>query len=119
MTYDEAMLRYGSDKPDLRFGLEIADLGHVFEGTEFGVFRGVLASGKLARAGVKDTGFEVEAFTRPMPDLAINGGVTYANARNRHNLVGADGAPLSNALWQLSGRQISNAPRWTWLLKSQ
>jgi len=65
------------------------------------------------RAGVKDTGFEIEAFTRPMRDLAVNGGVTYADVRYRHNLVGADGAPLSNALWQLPGRQISNAPKWT------
>ena len=65
------------------------------------------------RAGVKDTGFEIEAFTRPMRDLAINGGLTYANVRYRDNLVGADGEPLSNALWQLPGRQISNAPKWT------
>jgi iron complex outermembrane recepter protein len=65
------------------------------------------------RAGVKDTGFEIEAFTHPLRDLAVNGGVTYANVRYRDNLVGADGKPLSNALWQLPGRQISNAPKWT------
>jgi outer membrane receptor protein involved in Fe transport len=65
------------------------------------------------RAGVSDTGFEIEAFTHPMRDLAINGGVTYADVRYRDNLVGAHGAPLSNALWQLPGRQISNAPKWT------
>jgi outer membrane receptor protein involved in Fe transport len=65
------------------------------------------------RAGVKNTGFELEAFTRPMPNLAINGGVTMANTKYRDNLVGADGKPLSNALWQLPGRQISNAPKWT------
>jgi outer membrane receptor protein involved in Fe transport len=65
------------------------------------------------RPGVKDQGFEIEAFTHPMRDLAINGGVTYADVKYRHNLVGADGKPLSNALWQLPGRQISNAPKWT------
>jgi outer membrane receptor protein involved in Fe transport len=65
------------------------------------------------RAGVKDTGFEVEAFMRPVREVAINAGVTYSNARYRGNLVGADGKPLSNALWQLPGRQISNAPKWT------
>jgi outer membrane receptor protein involved in Fe transport len=65
------------------------------------------------RAGVKDTGVEIEAFTHPMPDLAINAGVTYSNVKYRDNLVGADGKPLSNALWQLPGRQISNAPKWT------
>jgi outer membrane receptor protein involved in Fe transport len=65
------------------------------------------------RAGVKDTGVELEAFTRPLRDLAVNAGVTYANVRYRDNLVGAEGKPLSNALWQLPGRQISNAPKWT------
>ena len=65
------------------------------------------------RAGVKDTGVEVEAFTRPMRDLSVNAGVTYSNVRYRDNLVGAGGKPLSNALWQLPGRQISNAPKWT------
>jgi outer membrane receptor protein involved in Fe transport len=65
------------------------------------------------RAGVKNTGFEIEAFTRPLRDLSVNAGVTYSNVRYRDNLVGADGKPLSNALWQLPGRQISNAPKWT------
>jgi aspartyl-tRNA synthetase len=38
MTWDEAQLRYGSDKPDLRFGLEIEDATEVTRGSEFGVF---------------------------------------------------------------------------------
>jgi aspartyl-tRNA synthetase len=38
MTWDEAQLRYGSDKPDLRFGLEIQDATEVTRGSEFGVF---------------------------------------------------------------------------------
>jgi aspartyl-tRNA synthetase len=45
MTYDEAMRRYGSDKPDTRYGLELVDLGTVFAGTELAVFRRVLDSG--------------------------------------------------------------------------
>ena len=65
------------------------------------------------RAGVKNTGFELEAFTRPMRNVSVNGGVTMADTKYRDNLVGADGKPLSNALWQLPGRQISNAPKWT------
>jgi aspartyl-tRNA synthetase len=38
LPYDEAMLRFGSDKPDLRFGMEIEDATEVTRGSEFGVF---------------------------------------------------------------------------------
>jgi aspartyl-tRNA synthetase len=40
MSFDEAMRRYGTDKPDLRFGLEIEDATEVTRGSEFGVFAG-------------------------------------------------------------------------------
>jgi aspartyl-tRNA synthetase len=40
MGYAEAMLRYGSDKPDVRFGLEIEDATEITRGSEFGVFAG-------------------------------------------------------------------------------
>ena len=43
MPYDEAMLRYGTDKPDLRFGLEIEDATEVTRGSEFKVFAGAEA----------------------------------------------------------------------------
>ena len=49
VTYDEAMLRYGSDKPDRRPGMEIHDLGEVFAGSEFKVFAGALESGGVVR----------------------------------------------------------------------
>lgn len=39
MTYHEAMDKYGSDKPDLRFGLELQDLSEIFKNTEFSVFK--------------------------------------------------------------------------------
>jgi iron complex outermembrane recepter protein len=63
--------------------------------------------------GVVSQGFELEAFTRPMPHVQWNAGLVMADTRYRNNLVGADGKPLTNALFQLPGRQISNAPKWT------
>ena len=45
LNYTDALLRYGTDKPDLRYGLEIVDLGDLAVQTDFKVFRGVLESG--------------------------------------------------------------------------
>lgn len=50
MSWQEAMDRFGTDKPDLRFGMEITDLSAVLAGTEFGVFAGVLQTGGTVRA---------------------------------------------------------------------
>ncbi len=44
LSYQDAMTRYGSDKPDIRFGFELKSLNHVFENTEFKVFSDALAS---------------------------------------------------------------------------
>jgi aspartyl-tRNA synthetase len=45
LTFQEAMDRFGNDKPDMRFGLELKDLSDLFAGTEFGVFAQTLAGG--------------------------------------------------------------------------
>ena len=50
MPWDEAMGRFGSDKPDTRFGLEIQDVTEVFKGTEFKPFAAVLEAGGTIRA---------------------------------------------------------------------
>jgi aspartyl-tRNA synthetase len=50
MGYDEAMLRYGSDRPDTRFGLEIEDVSDAVRGSDFKVFASVLGSAGVVRA---------------------------------------------------------------------
>ena len=50
VPYDEVMLRYGSDRPDRRIGVEIHDLSEVFRGSAFKVFGGAIESGGVVRA---------------------------------------------------------------------
>ena len=50
MPYSEAMSRFGSDKPDTRFGLELVDLSGILAKCEFKVFGGALAAGGSVRA---------------------------------------------------------------------
>ncbi len=50
VTYREAMERYGSDKPDRRFGMELKNLSNIFENSEFKAFSDVVKSGGSVRA---------------------------------------------------------------------
>lgn len=50
LSYDEAMDKYGSDKPDLRFGMEMFDLSDAVRGSDFKVFENVLAAGGKVKA---------------------------------------------------------------------
>ena len=50
ITYKEAMERFGSDKPDTRFGLELQNLSDILNSTEFAVFKGALEAGGSVRA---------------------------------------------------------------------
>jgi aspartyl-tRNA synthetase len=50
LGYAEAMAKYGSDKPDLRFGLEIVDVTDIANESEFGVFKNAIAAGSIVRA---------------------------------------------------------------------
>ena len=49
MTWQEAMDRYGSDKPDIRFGMELCDVTEVVKGCEFAVFKGAIENGGSVR----------------------------------------------------------------------
>src|SRR2546422_1505804 len=50
LTYREAVSRYGSDKPDRRFGMELVDLGEIFRQSSFKVFRSALDAGGVVKA---------------------------------------------------------------------
>lgn len=70
LTYKEAMNRYGSDKPDTRFGLELKDVSDIVAGTEFTVFSSVIKKGGSVRAiNVKGA---VEKFARREIDSLVD-----------------------------------------------
>ena len=50
MPYKEALLRFGSDKPDMRFGMEISDITEIFKNTAFKVFETIVKEGGAIRA---------------------------------------------------------------------
>ncbi|CAN7190640.1 MULTISPECIES: aspartate--tRNA ligase [Bacillaceae] len=56
MTYNEAMSRYGSDKPDTRFGMELKDVSEIVKDSDFKVFTGAVASGGQVKAIVVKDG---------------------------------------------------------------
>ncbi|MGI8668424.1 MAG: aspartate--tRNA ligase [Aridibacter sp.] len=58
MTYAEAMLRYGVDKPDVRFGMELQDLSENFSDTDFAPFKSVLENGGQIKCIVAKNGAE-------------------------------------------------------------
>jgi aspartyl-tRNA synthetase len=69
LPYAEAIARYGSDKPDLRFGLEIVDVSALFRESEFRVFRQIVADGGCIR-GLVVPG--ANRYTRSQIDLLVD-----------------------------------------------
>ena len=68
MTFDEAMRRFGSDAPDLRFAMEIVDITPVAKKTEFRVFRGTADSGGFVR-GIPVKGAATKYSRRQIDEL--------------------------------------------------
>ena len=65
-TYADVMERYGTDKPDLRFGLELVDIGEVAAASDFGVFKSVIEKGGRVR-GINAKG-AAEKYSRRLLD---------------------------------------------------
>ena len=83
LTYAEAMERYGSDKPDLRYGLEIADLSPAAGSSEFRVFRDAVAAGGRVRGfavpgGAGTPRRELDRMTELAREAGARGLVTFA-----------------------------------------
>ena len=98
MTYADAMSRYGSDKPDLRFGVELVDLSGYFAGTEFRVFQAPYVGAVVMPGGASQTRRELDAWQDWAKSRGARG-LAYA-------LIGEDGA-VSGPV----GKNISESER--------
>ncbi len=81
ISYDEAMSRFGTDRPDMRFGLELVDLGEALAATEFKVFRGAIESGGAVRG--------LNAGRREMPRSELDALISRAQELGAKGLVWA------------------------------
>ena len=98
MTYADAMSRYGSDKPDLRFGVELTDLTSYFSGTEFRVFQAPYVGAVVMPGGAAQTRRELDAWQDWAKSRGARG-LAYA-------LIAADGS-ISGPV----GKNISDSER--------
>ncbi len=81
LGYDEAISRFGTDRPDTRFGLELVDLAEPLRETEFKVFRAVIDSGGVVRG--------LNAGRREMPRSALDALICRAQELGAKGLVWA------------------------------
>lgn len=93
MTWQEAMDRFGSDKPDLRFGLELKDVSDVVKDCEFGVFTGALANDGTVR-GINAEG--QGSMPRKKIDALIEYAKTYGAKGLAYIVINEDGSYKSS-----------------------
>jgi aspartyl-tRNA synthetase len=91
MTMRDALLRFGTDKPDLRYELEITDLGEVLKDTQAQVFRGALDAGGVVRGLSVPGGSDLSR--RELDEL-----VTLARGAGARGLAWLPGGPLDKFL---------------------
>ncbi len=78
LSWDEAMNRFGSDKPDTRFGLELVDISEIVAGSKFKVFAGPVASGGCVKCinvpgGASFTRNEIDGLEQQAKELGAKG----------------------------------------------
>ena len=106
LTWREAMARYGSDKPDTRFGMEIADVGETVRGCGFAVFEGALADGMTVCAiCAKNAG----GMTRKQIDALTEFVKTYHVKGLAWAIPQEDGSIRSSFAKAMQGRQHAEA----------
>ena len=93
MTWIEAMNRYGSDKPDLRFGMELTDVSEVVKDCEFAVFKGALENGGSVR-GINAKG--QGAMPRKKIDKLVEFAKGYGAKGLAYIAIGEDGTVKSS-----------------------
>ncbi len=93
MTWQEAMDRYGSDKPDTRFGMELKDVSEVVKGCGFGVFTGALENGGSVR-GINAEG--QGAMPRKKIDALVEVAKTYGAKGLAYLAINEDGTYKSS-----------------------
>ena len=81
LPYDEALGRFGTDRPDLRFGLELVELTDLLAATEFKVFRGTVESGGVVKG--------INAGARDVPRSVLDGLISHAQELGAKGLVWA------------------------------
>jgi aspartyl-tRNA synthetase len=81
LPFDEAMARYGTDRPDVRFGLELVDVSDALRETEFKVFGGTIAGGGVVKG--------VNAGKRDLPRSVLDGLIGRAQELGAKGLVWA------------------------------
>lgn len=93
MTWQEAMDRFGSDKPDLRFGMELTDISEIVKNCGFGVFTGALANGGTVR-GINAKG--QGAMPRKKIDALVEFAKTYGAKGLAYIAIAEDGTYKSS-----------------------
>jgi aspartyl-tRNA synthetase len=100
IPFEEAMLKYGTDKPDLRFGLEICDVSDIFANSGFNAFKGVVEDGGVVRAiAVPELTAKSRKFFKQLEEYAKEAGakgLASLNFTEEGEVKGSLAKPLSD-----------------------